>query len=268
MTQVKDLLDQARKTIIVGKADYDIPPEMLERWRADPAGVSEEEFAHYSDGGYVYVGGDATPCPVSAYRAKIDRLMAAMRKQGIPERYLTVGWDDLEQVTPFPRLRRDADRIEYLIGENASLLLTGPPGHGKTQCAMLLARAAIDCGKSVYVVNLADLSIEIRAGYDNKDGALSEKEAIDKLVSPDLLVLEDMGAGESGSAAIEKRLMYHLTEKRQNARRPVIITTNLTPPEIKDTLGQRIFDRLMPLTPIVFSHGRNFRAPAPDKELW
>lgn len=273
MKSASNSLAEAQRTILVGNVkDYEIPDDVLQRWREHPAAVGDDELARYSDGGYVFQNGDALPCPVTLYRQQLGQVVRTMKKQGIPERYLHTGWGDLEMVAPFPRLKRGAEHIDRLLRRNASLMLFGPSGTGKTQSAMLLARAALEAGASVLVVNLADMAIDVRMSYDDTENngtdIMNERKAIDELVAPDLLVLEDLGAGETANATVEKRLLYHATEKRQNASKPVIITTNLSPEELKKLVGGRILGRLQPLSVVEFSHGKNFRAPDLTEELW
>lgn len=185
-----------------------------------------------------------------------DRLAAS----GVGARYLDVGWASVEEVEPFPMIRRIADSIVTdLLEPGYSLILVGPPGSGKTQAAMLLARATVQAGLSVEVVNLGRLAMAIRAGYDGGGGP-SESEAVERMSQADLLVVDDFGAGQSNAGATEGKVLYQAAEARQNMRRATVLTTNLTPTAVVRELGQRVVNRLTPFDTLAFAHGRNFRA--------
>lgn len=198
-------------------------------------------------------------CPHCERRGNEALLRAAVEASGIGARYFDVDWKDLETVEPLPALQHASQNITEIITSGHNALLAGPPGTGKTQAAALLVKAAIHAGHTARLENIGRVAMNIRAAYDN--GGDTEADTVTRLTTTDLLVLDDIGAGEAGEAKLEKRLLYFTTEARQNARRPTILTTNLTAEEIAAFLGDRIINRLMPLEIFNFRHGRNFRAP-------
>jgi DNA replication protein DnaC len=195
----------------------------------------------------------------------MERLVNTLRSRGIPERYLAVEWDDLEMVDPLPSLRAATMRMDDIIRAGHSLILCGPAGSGKTQAAMLIARAAAQEGHRIAVENVGRLAARISAAY--ADDSTSEHAETKRLSEAALLVLDDVGAGESGEAKIERRLLYFVLEDRQNARRPTVVTTNLSAADLKTFLGDRLMNRLMPAEVVNFRHGRNFRRPT-ARTLW
>ncbi len=205
------------------------------------------------------------PCPVC--KARRDEAMLRMRLQssGIAERYLDVGWDDLEMLPPFPLVRSVAERIGDLIHAGESAVFTGPVGTGKTQAGLLLVRAAVRAGFEARVVNVGWLGVEVRSTWNGGEG-ITENEAVRLMAQPDLLLLDDVGAGETRNAELERRLLYLALEARNQNRRPTIITTNLgvgsksaSRATLEQYLGGRIWDRLKPLRVVAFKHGKNFR---------
>src|SRR5690606_27474052 len=127
--------------------------------------------------------------------------------------------------------------------------------------AVLLARAALDADASVAIENVGRAAMRIRADYGNNNGE-TEAYVVEKLSGVDFLVLDDVGAGEAGEGKLELRLLYFITEARQSARKSTVITTNLDAKGLRDFLGARVANRLMPLEVFAFTHGRNFRTPA------
>lgn len=205
-------------------------------------------------------------CPQCRNQARLRELQREIEASGIGERYFHTEWEDLELIDPMPRIKAATERITEVIESGENALLHGPPGGGKTQAAVLLVKAAIRAGHSARLDNLGRLGMDIRAGYDG-DGA-SEAQTVNDLAAVGLLVLDDIGAGETGTAKVEQRILYLVTEARQNAQAPTVLTTNLTPQSLAATLGGRIVNRLQPLASIGFSHGRNFRKPTGQEGLW
>lgn len=206
-------------------------------------------------------GYETVHCP----HCERQRQLGALQTAGVPERYIGVTWEDLEMVAPLPDLRAAGARIDHIVRSGHSLILAGPPGTGKTQGAALLAWEAISAGYRVAFANIGRVAMDVRAGYDG-DGTSESREAR-RLSQVHFLVLDDIGAGEAGEGKIEKRLLYFITEARQNARLPTVITSNLSAKELLEFLGERIMNRLMPVEVVNFTHGRNFRRPK-EATLW
>lgn len=205
-------------------------------------------------------------CPHCAAERNAKDIQNAIRASGIGQRYWNVTWDDLQMVEPLPALKNASARIDRIISEGDSLILVGVGGTGKTQAAVLLLRAAIERQHTGAIVNIGRIAMQVRAGYD--DHTTSEAQEVERLARVDLLVLDDVGAGEAGDAKIERRLLYFVTEARQNAQKPTIITSNLNLADLRAFLGDRVVNRLMPAATMVFAHGRNFRQPEGTRNLW
>lgn len=246
--------------------------EQLGAWQANPARMTDAEHDRYCVGGSIIQPGQlpTLPCPRCAAQAQEANLRARLIAAGVDGRYLDYTWDDLEQPAPLDRLAAACARITDIIDAGQSVLIwSAETGSGKTQSAMLAAAAAVRAGRTAHVTNLARLAVEIRDGYGDKSGnALKEGAALQRLTTPDLLVIDDLGAGETDSAAVERRLLFLALDQRQNHRRPTIVTSNLAPQDMAATFGARILARLQPLTIIHVNHGRNFRSPKGVQALW
>ncbi|CAM4425720.1 hypothetical protein DEMA109039_19065 [Deinococcus marmoris] len=109
----------------------------------------------------------------------------------------------------------------------------------------------------------------MRDGYGDRSGnALKESKALKRLSTPDLLVIDDLGAGETDSASVERRLLFLALDQRQMHRKPTVITSNLSPAELAAIFGGRIMARLQPLTIVHVNHRKNFRTSKGIKTLW
>lgn len=246
----------------------------LTRWHAQPAGLDDEQHARLCAGGLIEVmdeGGHtaAHACPRCQAGRRSDVLLGRLERSGIPPRYLELEWADLvTDLDPFPRLRAATGRMPQILAANDSLLLSGPPGAGKTQVAVLAAKAVLAAGHSALVVNLGRLALDVREGYGDSADGLTEGAALRLLTAPTLLILDDLGAGETDTAKVERRLLYLALEERQNARKPCVITTNLSPAELAAYLGARNLGRLQPLEIVELKHGRNFRLRDGHRSAW
>lgn len=246
-------------------------------WARSPETFTDEDHQRECSSGWLQVEDLADPSGLAVVRCprcEAQKRQAALRRQltdsGIDGRYLDVTWADLEVVAPLDRVARACGRISNIVTTGQSVLLWSPEtGTGKTQAAMLAATAAIQAGHSAFVANLARVAVDVRDGYNRRgEGGLTEAAALKRLTTPDLLVLDDLGAGETDSAAVERRLLFLALDERQMRRRPTIVTSNLAPEMLVQTFGTRFLGRLQPLTIIPVNHKRNFRISKSGEGLW
>lgn len=122
---------------------------------------------------------------------------------------------------------------DWYKGGKGNIIMTGKAGRGKSHLAYSIIKGLSDKTKKLgLLVNVTDLLSEIKRDFS--------KEAfwIDKLTDVDYLVLDDLGAEKVSEWSIS--IFYSLLNKRTNT----IITTNLTPAEIRKTYGERIASRI------------------------
>lgn len=143
----------------------------------------------------------------------------------------------------------------------SGLLLSGGVGSGKTLLSAAIANAVIDmfhiseddaerAGKGflkskytpVRFTSTVELLEQLKATYNVGNGTETAQNITDRLKKVPLLVLDDMGA-EKPSEWVSERL-FEIVDYRYNEELPVIITTNATPQELKQKIGERSFDRL------------------------
>lgn len=129
-----------------------------------------------------------------------------------------------------------------------SLYFYGGYGTGKTFLASLIAKAFIEAGKSVIFGDMPELLDELKSTFDSKN--LSEAELLGQYCDCDLLVMDDVGAGQL--TAWKVGTTYKIINRRYNGNKPTIITSNLdfdglaTALKVKDNEydGGRIVSRL------------------------
>jgi DNA replication protein DnaC len=59
-----------------------------------------------------------------------------------------------------------------------------------------------------------------------------------------VLVLDDVGAAQSKEGEVERKLFTRVIGARYNARKPTVITANLTRTQLEAAMGERAFDRI------------------------
>lgn len=176
--------------------------------------------------------------------------------------------------TDHPSLIAWCEEFATSPAKAGNLILTGPTSSGKTHAAAGVLRRAIPAyvamtgnprsGARYLTVaswrwwNLAALASAMRPGGD-VDGAKVLRESTEAT----LLVLDDLGTARMTEWVEE--YFYTLINTRYETMRPTIVTTNLTPAEFKNTLGERIASRLAAGAVTVTLQGRDYRRNPAEK---
>jgi DNA replication protein DnaC len=191
----------------------------------------------------------ARPCQCRGER--LNRGRSRGISSVIPPRYRGVSFDrppvadmarDLQTKIAVNEVRAFADDLEARLQEGRGLWLFGDTGTGKTTLAMLISKAAIEAGKTVAIYSLPKLLARIRRTYDSEPGGESYLSFFDRLTSVDLLHIDDLGAEKRSDWVLEQ--LYALVNERYEAQRSILITTNLTHPELEEQIGSRTVSRL------------------------
>lgn len=165
---------------------------------------------------------------------------------GIPLRFVDRRFDTYHATEPGQKraltlCRRYADTWPEQRPKGTSLIFSGGPGTGKTHLACAIAAELIE----TYQTNVRFLTVTdaLRAIKDTyrKDAELSEREVLDSLLRPTLLILDEIGV-QVGSDH-EKLLLFEVLNGRYNDLRPTILLSNLSAADLETYLGQRVMDR-------------------------
>lgn len=134
---------------------------------------------------------------------------------------------------------------------NVGLLFMGSVGMGKSYAAACICNAMLDQGVSCHMTNfgrILSMEWEERAQF------------LRTLGHYELLVLDDLGAERDTEFSNE--IIFSVIDERYRAKKPIIVTTNLSLPEMKkpDNMAKgRIYDRLLEICGPVLCEGENFR---------
>lgn len=129
-------------------------------------------------------------------------------------------------------------------------MLCGPAGTGKTHLAAAITRACIEIGKPILFKRAGELYQRIRETYRDETG-FTEEGALSEYANARLLVLDDLGAGALSD--FERRYTLEVLDRRLNAMRPTIVTSNWTLEEIAQRMDERVASRLSSFTLLSFT---------------
>lgn len=140
------------------------------------------------------------------------------------------------------------------IGQGPSLLLLGAVGTGKTWQAYGAIRGLAVSGVSCswIVAPAADIyaSMRPRSGLDSEA-------VFEKYSRAQLLVVDDLGAAKNSEWVEE--VNYRLINFRYEHSLPTLITSNLTPGNLRSELGERVSSRLVEMCQRVVLDGPDRR---------
>lgn len=131
------------------------------------------------------------------------------------------------------------DYAEHFDTSVDSLLLYGSTGTGKTHAALAIAEAATEKGFSVIYGPVQMLMRKLEKEHFGHEEGDSEE----KLLSCDLLILDDLGTEMSTS--FSTAYLYNIINSRLLAGLPTIISTNCATADLVPRYGDAIASRIL-----------------------
>ncbi len=120
-----------------------------------------------------------------------------------------------------------------------NMLLIGSVGVGKTHLSKIIAKEIFEKNHSVLFTTAFSL---FNSFSDVMFKAQEKGKLLEYLTDIDLLVIDDLGAQNANKLLLQDLLA--LVNERVENKKSTIITTNLTPLDIKNNFGERLFSRL------------------------
>ena len=190
-----------------------------------------------------YIGeGVKTPCACLIRRLQEERAATSM----VNDRETFARFD--EGVYPTPSQQQEAIFVknaclayaEALGGgqEKPNLLLLGDAGLGKSYLVNAVAERALSMGLSVEKATAYNLIQDILSGIKSGGSAMP------RYVRAGLLLIDDLGT-EPMMQNITVESLFTIINERGNARRPVMMATNLNLGQLQARYGERLFSRLI-----------------------
>lgn len=193
--------------------------------------------------GWVASASGFVRCPRCEAKARTQRLAEQYARAGVEGTLYHLSWDDMRVEHESWRLARALGRnIHAVLRDCVSVAMVGEKGRGKTQAGVLLAGDAIEAGYSAFVADWAEWVDTVQSDYTRR--VKTQAEHVAALTTPDLLVLDDVGAAASSAGDLERKLFTRVIGARYNRRKPTVITANLSRSELQQAMGERAFDRI------------------------
>ena len=193
-------------------------------------------------------------------------LTEALKKAGIPRRYYGASFEALTR-DGCPDEVRDMAKEAWLYAKNLKenaeegrgLLFFGEVGRMKTTLAVCVAREAIEKHMGVYFISMPELLDTMITMSKNKD-SMELRKFEERIRNVTFLILDDFGAEYPRDWVLNK--VDAIITNRYNNMKPVIITTNMMPNEIKERYVQRVYDRLRSTSKVLGTYGDSLRKAA------
>ncbi|HFB8423296.1 TPA: ATP-binding protein [Neisseria gonorrhoeae] len=179
-------------------------------------------------------------------RAMRDALEKRIGRSGIAPRFRNCRIENYAVSDSIPGMARaKAAAAEYaanfadVLQTGRSMIFSGRRGTGKNHLACGIAREVIAAGKSALVITVGDM---LRTVKDSFGGGGGEAGAVGIFVKPDLLVLDEFGAGSLSET--DGRILFSVVNARYERLMPMLVLTNLTAEAFRENTDARIRDRL------------------------
>jgi DNA replication protein DnaC len=125
----------------------------------------------------------------------------------------------------------------------ANLLFVGNTGTGKTHVSTAIAKVVITKGFDVFYDSVQNIISDFEADKFKSGYSASYEPKADKYLECDLLIIDDLGTEFVNQFTVS--CLYNLINTRQNRGLSTIISTNLTPQDLKAKYDGRIISRLL-----------------------
>ncbi|OPY58536.1 MAG: Primosomal protein DnaI [Pelotomaculum sp. PtaU1.Bin035] len=212
------------------------------------------------DSGIILKGEVAVPCSCIRKKAvvkllkdsRLPKKLLNCTLSGFDFKYYAKDCLDIEKGVSYYDLAKLAFQAaknfisKFLQDSNTDgLMFAGQVGSGKTFLACSIANALLKKEKVVLFVVVPDLLDQIRSTYDTarNPGDYTEFDLVDAARQVPLLILDDLGAHNYTEWTRNK--IYSIINYRLNHCLPIVVTTNITPEDLEEHLGERTTSRLL-----------------------
>lgn len=127
-----------------------------------------------------------------------------------------------------------------------TMILTGPPGAGKTHLAMAaLKYVQSKGGQNCLFININTLLSHIKSSFNDPTEFWTESKAIAKMRGADLLCIDDLGTESAMASTGEAtNFVQNILYKTLDSQQRVIITTNLSEEKMKQVYNAKNVSRV------------------------
>lgn len=137
-------------------------------------------------------------------------------------------------------LKESKKLIEGFDNYNRNMLFCGEPGLGKTFLSVAIAREVIKKGKSVIYISATKLFSNYEKYKFGKEDNLDD--FLEDIYNADLLIIDDLGTEYISKVSVS--FLFELVNERILKGKKMIINTNLTYNELKESYSARFMSRI------------------------
>ncbi|HGV3480716.1 TPA: ATP-binding protein [Klebsiella variicola subsp. variicola] len=170
----------------------------------------------------------------------LDRAGIARRFEGCEfDNYQAVNQDAVKNLSA---CQRYAENWEHCFDAGLGLLMVGKCGTGKNHLAVAMAKNIIRT--HLARIEITDVMRVMRAVKSTwrHSSEVTEDSVLDHFTGLDLLIIDEVGV-QFGSAS-ELAILQEIVNARYESVLPTILISNLTFEQLKDSIGERIVDRV------------------------
>lgn len=181
----------------------------------------------------------------------------AREHAGVPMRFSDSRLDNFSDGIVAPvREWLDTRQWDYELGARG-LYIWGDVGSGKTHLAAAVANALCNIPHDAYFAVVSDVLVAFQESFRAKDNS-DAKELWGELADAEaVLVLDDFGAEYVTEWARAK--LYQLVNQRYNNCAATVVTSNLSPKDLAERIGDRTVSRLMHGATVIHLTGKDRR---------
>ena len=174
--------------------------------------------------------------------------------------------DDFAKVAD--RARNYCAAAGKVLAQGVGIYLYGAKGTGKTHLTACIANELMSNYYSVLYTNFSEISKSIRATYGSRSE--TEQAFIDKLATIDFLFIDDFGTesvARDGDDLWLQEKIFEVVNKRYNANKPIIFTSNYSLAEMVKNRGlaDKTVDRISEMCEVIKLDGKSYRLKAKEQ---
>lgn len=186
----------------------------------------------------------------------------------ISKRYINASFEncDLSNETfkkAWQRCKKYCEVADDILENGYGIYIFGPSGTGKTHLMACMCNELLMNMKQCLFTNFLEISKAIKATFNNKSE--TEERLIERISNIDYLFIDDLGTerlNNNGDTWLQEKV-YDVINKRYNAKKPTVFTSNYTLNELITERGmmQKTVDRVLEMSNVLLKlEGKSYRS--------